>query len=283
MAARTSPTERQKRLGVEVRKMRTSAGMTGEYAAGLLGVDRGKISNIESGARPISPERLRTLACNCDCDDEAYVDALAEMAQPAERGWWEKYRGTLPAGQLDIAELEHHAVRIRSVHLIHMPGLLQSSDHAQAIFKAALPPLPQHEVALRVAHRLERQRVLEGDNPTEYIGILHEAALRMQFGGRKVARVQLEHLLALAERAHVVLRVIPFDAGSIPGAGQTVVYLEGPVPQLDTVQIDSAHGPEFLYQEAQLSKYRAQLDWMEGRALSIEESRTLIQDIASQL
>jgi transcriptional regulator with XRE-family HTH domain len=263
--------------------MRTAAGMTGEFAAGLLGVDRGKISNIESGTRAISAERLRTLACNCDCDDEAYVDALVEMAQPTERGWWERYRGSLPAGILDIAELEHHAVRIRSVHLIHMPGLLQSSDHAQAVFKAALPPLPEHEVALRLAHRLERQRVLEGNAPTEYVGILHEAALRMQFGGRKVARGQLEHLLAASERPHVTLRVIPFDAGSFPGAGQTVIYLEGPVPQLDTVQIDSAHGPEFLYHEAQLSKYRTQLDWMEERALPPEESYGFIQDIASQL
>ncbi|MFV0133934.1 helix-turn-helix domain-containing protein [Streptomyces sp. HMX87] len=283
MAARTSPTERQKRLGAEVRRMRTAAGMTGEFAAGLLGVDRGKISNIESGTRAISPERLRTLACNCDCDDEAYVDALVEMARPAGRGWWEKYRGSLPAGLLDIAELEHHAVRLRSVHLIHMPGLLQSTDHARAVFKAALPPLPEHEMALRLAHRLERQRVLEGDNPTEYVGILHEAALRMQFGGRKVARAQLEHLLTASELPNVSLHVIPFEAGSFPGAGHTVVYMEGPVPRLDTVQIDSSHGPEFLHHEAQLSKYRAQLDWMEQHALSPAESQAFIQDIATQL
>ncbi|WP_225099435.1 helix-turn-helix transcriptional regulator [Streptomyces sp. CoH27] len=283
MAARTAPTERQKRLGAEIRKLRTAAGMTGEYAAGLLGVDRGKISNIESGTRPISPERLRTLACNCDCDDEAYVDALVDMARPTKGGWWERYRGSLSAGILDIAELEHHAARIRSVHLIHMPGLLQSSDHAQAIFRAALPALPEHEVALRLAHRLERQQIFESDSPTEYVGIIHEAALRMQFGGPAVARGQLEHLLALSKRPHVTLRVIPFSAGSFPGAGQTVVYLEGPVPQLDTVQIDSAHGPEFLHQEAQLLKYRTQLDWMEGRALSPDASYDFIQDIASHL
>ncbi|MFD7277600.1 DUF5753 domain-containing protein [Streptomyces sp. NPDC059862] len=208
---------------------------------------------------------------------------LVEMAQPTERSWWERYRGSLPAGLLDIAELEHHAVRLRSVHLIHMPGLLQSSDHAQAVFKAGLPPLPEHEIALRLAHRLERQRVLEGDDPTEYVGIIHEAALRMQFGGRKVARAQLEHLLAMSELLHVSLRVIPFEAGAFPGAGQTVIYMEGPVAKLDTVQIDSAHGPEFLYQEAQLSKYRAQLDWMERCALAPAESSAFIQDIATPL
>jgi hypothetical protein len=55
------------------------------------------------------------------------------------------------------------------------------------------------------------------------------------------------------------------------------------VARLDTVQIDSAHGPEFLYQEAQLSKCRTQLDWMEERALSAEQSYGFIQDIASHL
>ncbi|WP_346765986.1 helix-turn-helix transcriptional regulator [Streptomyces sp. LRa12] len=48
---------------------RTSAGTSAESAAGLLGVDRGTISHIESGVRAVSPERVRTLACNCDCAD----------------------------------------------------------------------------------------------------------------------------------------------------------------------------------------------------------------------
>jgi hypothetical protein len=63
------------------------------------------------------------------------------------------------------------------------PGLFQTSDHALELFRAVLPPLPEHEVALRLAYRVERQQVLEGENPPEYVGLVHEAALRMQFGG----------------------------------------------------------------------------------------------------
>jgi transcriptional regulator with XRE-family HTH domain len=283
MAPRTSPTERQKRLGSELRRLRTSAGMSAEAAAGLLGVDRSKVSNIEQGVRAISEERLRTLACNCDCADQKYIDALADMASPHGRGWWERYRGTLPAGLLDIAELEAHAMRMRSAHSVHIPGLLQTSDHALAVFRVVVPPLPEPEVALRLAHRVERQQILDRDNPPEYVGVIHEAALRMQFGGRSVARAQLEHLLTLSERDSITLLVIPFEAGAFPGAGQTVNYAEGPVPQLDTVQIDSTHGPEFLYGEAQLAKYRAHLDWMERIALPPEKSRDFIQDIARHI
>jgi hypothetical protein len=257
--------------------------MSAEYAAGLLGVDRGKISNMESGQRPISPERLRTLAHNCHCGDQEYVDALIEMAQAGEKGWWERYRGSLPQGLLDIAELEERAVRLRTTNTVHIPGLLQTSDYALAVFRGAVPLLPEHEVALRLAHRAERQQVHARPDAPAYVAVVHEAALRMQFGGRKTMRAQLELLLDVSEREHITLLVLPFDHGAFPGAGQTVLYAEGPVPQLDTVQVDRAHGPEFLSAEGQLAKYRAQLDRLGELALSAEGSRNLIREIAHQL
>src|SRR5690349_16771833 len=105
MSARTAPTERQKRLGHELRRMRTAAGVSAEYAAGLLGVDRGAISAMESGTRAISADRLRTLACNCAVTDEEHIAGLTTMTVSG-RGWWDRYRGQLPQGFLDIAELE---------------------------------------------------------------------------------------------------------------------------------------------------------------------------------
>jgi transcriptional regulator with XRE-family HTH domain len=283
MPPRTILTQRQKRLGSELRRMRTTAGMSAEYAAGLLGVDRSRISNMESGLRGISTERLRTLACNCDCTDEKYIDALAEMAEPSRAGWWERYRGSLPPGLLDISETEANAVRLRGANTVHVPGLLQTSAHATAIFRAVVPQLPEHEVALRLAHRSERQSVITGDNPVPYVAVIHEAALRMQFGGRGVAREQLEHLLEVSERDNVTVLVLPFDHGAFPGAGQTVVYTEGPVQQLDTVQIDNSHGPVFLHADGQLAKYRAQLSLLEELALPPERSRDFIGEIMHQL
>ncbi|MFE7752511.1 helix-turn-helix domain-containing protein [Streptomyces sp. NPDC057428] len=283
MAARTSPTERQRRLGAELRRMRMSADVSAELAAELLGVDRGKISNIESGTRPISPDRLRTLAYNCACTDDTYVDALVEMAQPRGRGWWDKYRGELPQGLLDIAELEAYTLRMRAAYAMHMPGLLQTADHALALFRVVIPQLPDREIALRLAHRVERQAVLDGDASPQYSAVVHEAALRMQFGGRAVARAQLGNLLERSEQPNITLLVIPFVAGAFPGAGQTVLYAEGAAPQLDTVQIDNSHGPVFVHSDAQLAKYRAHLDWMERIALPPRESRDFIRAIAHQL
>ena len=75
-----------------------------------------------------------------------------------------------------------------------------------------------------------------------------------------MARPQLKHLLNMSERDHITIRVIPFDAGAFPGSGQSIYYVHGPVPQLDTVHLDQSHGPVFLDAEAQLDKYRVVLD-----------------------
>ncbi|MEV8453943.1 DUF5753 domain-containing protein [Streptomyces sp. NPDC052095] len=283
MPSSSTPTERQKRLGAELRKMRTAAEATTAYAAGLLGVDRTKVSNMESGVRPITSARVRTLACNYTCADTDYVDALVEMAEQRERGWWEQYRGRLPSGLLDIAELEWHATRIRTAQTVHLPGLLHTDRYARAVFSAVLPELSRLEIELRVAHRMERQQVLERESPTDYVGYVHEAALRMQFGGREVAREQLLHLCEMSEREHIDVRVIPVNRGAFPGAGHALLYAHGVVPPLDTVQLDSAHGPEFMHAEAQLTKYRAHLDWMAGASLSSSDSRDLVRAISHQL
>ncbi|GHF43249.1 MULTISPECIES: helix-turn-helix domain-containing protein [Streptomyces] len=283
MPPRTTPTERQKRLGAELRKMRMAAGVSADYAARLLGIDRTKISNIESGVRAITPERVRTLATNYACTDEDYIAALMAMASERARGWWERFRGSVPAGMLDIAELEWHAVRVRTSQIMHLPGLFQTESYARAIFDAVLPALPRLEVELHVAHRMQRQQVLERNNPLEYVGYMHEAALRMQFGGRKVLLEQLNHLLLMSERENVVLRALPYEAGGFPGAGHATLYAEGIVPQLDTVELDSAGGPRFEHAESQLARYRAHLDWMERAALDQGRSRDFIQAIAREL
>ncbi|MFE9019118.1 helix-turn-helix domain-containing protein [Streptomyces sp. NPDC007808] len=283
MPPKTVPTQRQKRLGHELRRMRVAAGMSAEQAANLLGVDRGKISNMESGVRNISEARLRTLAHSCHCTDSRYVEALVEMASAGTQGWWEQYRQALPQGLLDIAELEAQATRMRTACTVHIPGMLQTTDYALAVFRAVLPQLPEHQVAMRLAHRSHRQSALRGETPTPFIGIVHEAALRMQFGGPQVARAQLEHMVYLAEKSSVTVLVIPFAHGAFPGAGQTVLYAEGPTEQLDTVQIDNSHGPDFLYGEAELAKYRCHLDRMEELALSPEDSRNFILTIAREL
>ncbi|MEV8594917.1 Scr1 family TA system antitoxin-like transcriptional regulator [Streptomyces sp. NPDC052012] len=75
----------------------------------------------------------------------------------------------------------------------------------------------------------------------------------------------------------------PRRSGAFPGAGHAVLYAHGPVPQLDTVHLDSAHGGEFTHSEAQLTKYRIHRDWWHDHARDPQDTRDLIHSIARQL
>jgi hypothetical protein len=166
---------------------------------------------------------------------------------------------------------------------VHIPGLLQTADHAREIFQQVVPALAPPAIEQRVMHRIKRQSVLHGTPPVPYTAVLHEAALRMKFGGPDVTRRQLKLLHDMSELAHITIRVIPYDAGAYPGSGQSVYYAHGPVPQLDTVHLDQSHGPVMLGAEDQLRKYRLLLDRMENSALEPQESRKLIRRIIDTL
>lgn len=283
MPARTSLTLRQQRLGAELRKLRERAGLTSTEAAGLLGGPQSRISNIEAGRYAVSAERVRALAHNYACDDEGYVDALAAMTGSRARGWWDEYAELLAPGLLDLAEMEHHATRLRVAVVIHVPGLLQTTAHARAVMAESVPRLRPYEIEHRVSYRIKRQAVLFEGTPTPYTALVHEAALRMGYGGREVAREQLMALLDASDHENVTVLVLPFGEASFPASGQPITYASGPVPQLDTVVLDTDHGCDFLDAEAQLARYRSVLDRMESQALSEEKSRTFIHRIAKEL
>ena len=280
---RTSPTGRQLRLGSELRKLRERAGLTATEAGQLLGVKQNQISNTEAGRIGVSPERVRTLAHHYKCGDSALVQALSDMAADRKRGWWEEYRAILPAALLNLAEVEHHATRLRSAVTVHIPGLLQTTEHARELFRQVVPEFPPPDIEHRVSFRIKRQTVLYRNSAVPYHAVIHEAALRMQFGGPATARAQLRHLLDMSEREHITIRVLPFTAGGFPGSGQSIFYSHGPIPQLDTVHLDQSHGPVFLDAEAQLDMYRILLDRLDSRALAPDKSRDVMHHLIRDL
>ncbi|MGA5817686.1 helix-turn-helix domain-containing protein [Kitasatospora sp. NPDC094028] len=276
------PSIRQRRLGTELRRLREQAGLSVTRAGELHGTPQSRISNIESGGYPVSADRVRTLARLYGCVDDALIDALTRMTGGRTRGWWEEYREILPAGALDLAEVEHHARSMRIATAIHLPGLLQTPEHARALFRDVVPALSPPEVEHLVSHRIKRQAVLYGERPCPLTAVVHEAALRMDFGGPEVVRDQLEHLLKMSEHLYVDLRVIPFGTGSYPSSGAGIVYFAADVPHLDTVQVDG-DGYDFIDTEPQLIKYRAVLDRLEASALGPDASRDLIRRIAQSM
>ncbi|MEU0965451.1 helix-turn-helix transcriptional regulator [Streptomyces sp. NPDC005917] len=283
MVLRQQPTARQMRLAVELRRLREAAGLTAREAAALLGVASAQISQIEAGLTGVSEKRLRRLAVHYMCTDEEFVDALVAMATDRTKGWWEEYRGLLPASFLDLAELDHHARFQRNVAILFVPGLMQTEDYARAVFSTRIPELTPHELELRVRHRMARRVILEGPRPIPLDAVIHEAALRIMVGTRATARAQLTRILELSEADHITVSVIPFDLEGFSWGSSTMAYVGGSVTKLDTVIRDTPTGALYVDAEAELSTYRSRFQEVRAMALAPERSRDLIQRLAKGL
>ncbi|MBO7938082.1 helix-turn-helix domain-containing protein [Streptomyces antibioticus] len=266
------------RLATELRRLREAADLTSRQAAALLGVSPTQITHIESGLAGVSEERLRRLASHYVCTDEEFIDALVAMATDRTRGWWEEYRGLLPTSFLDLSELDHHATSHREVSIVYVPGLLQTEDYARAVFSSRTPQLTSEEVELRVRHRMTRQERI-----TSCDVVIHEAALRIRVGDRRVARAQLAHLVTLSEADGITLRVVPFDLDCFSGASSAMTYLGGAVPKLDTVVRDVPHGSAFIDSEAQLRVFGTRFRKVEEVSLDPARSRDFIHRLAKEL
>ncbi|MFM9707102.1 helix-turn-helix domain-containing protein [Streptomyces galilaeus] len=276
-------TARRVRLGAELRKLREATGMKAREAAALLGADAVQMSQIESGVAGVSAERVRRLAAHYACTDEGLIEALVAMATDRTRGWWEDYRGVLPPVNLDLAEAEHHAMFLREVVITYVPGLLQTPDYARAVFGYMRPELPESELTPRVEHRMKRRNVIEGDAPTPYEAIVHEFALRIRVADRHVSRAQLLRILEQTEQDHVTLRVIPTDQDGFGGAGASMMYMGGPVPQLDTGLREGATGTAFIDAEAQLRTLRTLFRKVEKATLDPSASRDFVHRLSKEL
>ena len=276
-------TARRVRLGTELRRLREAAGMKAREAAELLGADSVQMSQIESGVAGVSAERLRRLAAHYACTDEALIDALVAMATDRTRGWWEEYRDQLPPPFMDLPELEHHAHFRRDVEFLHVPGLLQTADYARCLFSYVNPEFPPSDVERRVDHRMKRRVIIERPDPVPYEAVIHEAALRIRVGDRSTARAQLARVLEISEAQHVTVRVIPFDLDGFGGAGGSMVYAGGPVPQLDTVVRDGPGGPIYINTGPQLDRYRTRFRRVETVSLDPDRTRDFIHRLTKEL
>nr|WP_245876623.1 Scr1 family TA system antitoxin-like transcriptional regulator [Streptomyces uncialis] len=110
-----------------------------------------------------------------------------------------------------------------------------------------------------------------------------ELASRSRHKRLKVMREQLASLAAVSHRENVTIRVTPFTAPTVTSSVQPFTLAGGPVPQLDTVQVNNAFDVAFLDAIAQLETYRALVKAMRDVALDSSDSRSLIHAIAKEM
>jgi Domain of unknown function (DUF5753) len=123
--------------------------------------------------------------------------------------------------ELHVAQ-EADAIRIHDWESRICPGLLQTSQYARAVIRAALPREREETIDQAVSVRMNRQSILGGENPPILWFVIDEAVLCKPYGGRQVMRDQLLKLEEQADHPNIVIQIMPFSAVRHPG-------LEGPL------------------------------------------------------
>jgi transcriptional regulator with XRE-family HTH domain len=179
---------------------------TQETLARRLNVGLSTVTKWEYGMRLPAQGLRRKLAAALELnlielDRLLGIEPVIELDGHEVPSWLNTYESLAQAaGSLSIVERS-------AVH-----GLLQTKAYAATVERYGPLQLTDQQVIERVDLRLARQAVLYREpEPLQLTILIAETVLLDQVGGAEVMREQLDHLIEMAERPNVDLRLLPAD------------------------------------------------------------------------
>ncbi|MEJ8634832.1 helix-turn-helix transcriptional regulator [Streptomyces sp. MS2.AVA.5] len=180
-------------------------------------------------------------------------------------------RSQLPPWFQPYAEMEAKAAYISTYQAQLVYGLLQTEEYARAVLATSKPD----DLDGLLAARMERQRILEREQPPLAWAVLDEAVLHRPVGGTDVMRRQLARLLEFITHRWIRIQVLPLSAGEHPGlAGSfTVLRFDDHPDIFYTEDMMSGHMTANAESIREASLHYAHL---QAAALSVGDSAALI-------
>jgi len=280
-AGDANPTVRQRELGIRLRELRTSLGLTVEQVGAELLCSATKVSRLETGARRASLRDVRDLCRVYGVDDPAPLMDLARQAR--EPGWWSRY-DDLGSHSNPYFGLEQEAAAITSYSMYYVPPLLQTADYARAIIRGIERKIDNRVLSDRVEARLLRQRRLDAPSPPRYRALADEAVFRRQVGGFSVMTAQLDSILAWSTLDRGSIQVIPFSAGAHASADSNFDVLEfgDNSRQPPIVYVEGLVANQILERPTDIARYREAIEYLRDSALNTADSSALIASIRNE-
>ncbi|MEU9886189.1 helix-turn-helix transcriptional regulator [Sphaerisporangium sp. NPDC051011] len=282
MNAKRAMTLRAQWLGRELRELREMSGLTLKEAGGFVQRDGGTVSRIEAGIYPArTPDVLAMLDLYGVTDSRRREGLLKLAGEVWQSGWWDSYSEDLSKVMVDYAWVESRARRICSFDALVIPGLLQTRPYMEAVQAAVVDSSPI-QITSGIRFRLTRQQILTEREPPCVEAILDESVLHRRHGGPGVLKEQLEHLLTLAERPNIEIRVLAFLSGAHASPEGAFMIFEMPEPYPEVAYMDTPGGG--IYVEAsEVQRFRLKLNHMRRDSLDSPESIKLIRETANRL
>lgn len=275
-----SPTPRALRLGTALREARDAVGMGQRELAELVGIHYTVLSKIENGHRVPTTEQTATMLAHLKVNGER-AEAIIELARGTSNPLW--LAVTLPEQQHQLEALldfERNAKTITEVSPLLVPGLLQTTGYIRAIMSTAVTT---KEVETRTAVRIgRREAITRDDNPVEFVALIGEGALRQVIGDTRIMIEQLRHLLKMARRPNIDLRVVPFTSGWHPALEGAFTVIE-PEDGEPMIHLENRRSGLFLHVAQDVEIYREAADRERQVAMSPEDSSKFITELINQM
>ncbi|GAA4819676.1 helix-turn-helix transcriptional regulator [Streptomyces ziwulingensis] len=201
-------------VGRQLRLWREAAEMRAADFAVAMGYGEDLVYKVEGGKRIPRKDYL-------DKADEV-LDAGGHISAT----WEDVKKVRYPKKVRALGNLEAKAVEIGVYENNSIHGLLQTPEHARALFEAAQPLYSSDDVERMVAARMARQTVFTRDPAPSVHYVLEEAPLRRPIGGRMVWRPQLERLLEVGRMRNVHLQVMPLHCETHSGLDGRIELLK---------------------------------------------------------
>jgi transcriptional regulator with XRE-family HTH domain len=273
------PTIRSRALGEGLGRAMRQAGLNGKQVGHQLGWSSSRVSRLLSGKRGGSEVDVSAFLAVCGVKGTERDRLLELCREQNASGWLEQY-SRLPQHLVTYIDHEDKATKIAWFQVVLVPGLLQTGDYAREVMSCI--NIPANEIHDRVAARLARQSLFSKPRPPSCTFYLHELVLRLPVGGPAVMSDQLHHLLRMAVRPSVTLRVLPTSRGAHAAWSGSFVFMEF-AEFRPLVYLESATSCLFLEKPEETEVYKDILMTLADTALSEEESKKLIANIATEL
>ncbi|MBC6449718.1 helix-turn-helix domain-containing protein [Actinokineospora sp. HBU206404] len=229
---------RARALAAELKVLRERSGLTTRAAAKRLGTSIASLNRSETGRRMASVADVSALLAIYGVTGPERKRIMSLTENDEQSGWW----GLGVRAHLLEALIHFESQAESFIHYssILVPGFLQTADYARAVIGAG--PFDAEEVERRVAHRLERQKVLFKPVRPRYRLILDEAVLRRPIGGSAAMATQIRWLIDMANQPNITIHVIPFRHGYYELSSSFSILEFPTLPSLVYVENGNASG-----------------------------------------
>ncbi|KOV87165.1 helix-turn-helix transcriptional regulator [Nocardia sp. NRRL S-836] len=265
MATTTPSTAYSRDLGDELRRLReTSTNLSGAALAVRLGWDPSKVSTIEHGKYRASEIDLVQYLSMCG-KDIGYFDEFKRRYRNA----FDEYIVQVSDNMRTLALAETTALSIMSYDMRAVPGLLQTPEYAEGIYRLT-GFVPEERIPTLVQFRIDRQAVLRRHDRPTCLFYIHERALQEPVGDCRVMEEQYLQLLFAAR----MIRIVP---AGVPIAWSDCVLWEFD-KAMPVAFSDTDLAKVFVQDPAVIARTRLLFDRLAEVALDEEQSRSMLAE-----